>query len=252
MKRQLYQYLQTQQRLANKTLAVLVDPDKGDAQSWQALARHAQQHGVGLLLVGGSLLVEQKLEACVTVLKKSCNIPVVLFPGSPAQVTPTADGILLLSLISGRNPELLIGQHVQAAATLKASQLETLPTGYVLVDGGVPTTVSYISNTQPIPADKPEIAAVTALAGEQLGLKLVYLEAGSGAKQAISTDMIKAVRQQISIPLFVGGGIRTGEAAYDACQAGADVLVIGTAFEQQPHLLPEIAAAIKAAGVKAI
>ena len=191
-------------------------------------------------------MVHQRLEDCVSTLKKQSNIPVILFPGSPAQVTPLADGILLLSLISGRNADLLIGQHVQAAATLKTSGLQILPTGYVLIDGGAPTTVSYISNTLPIPANKPEIAAVTALAGEQLGLKLIYLEAGSGAENPVPQEMIKAVSKQIDVPLIVGGGIRNGEAAYQACQAGADIIVIGTAFEQQPELLPEIASAVKA------
>lgn len=234
-------------KVANqKQLAVLVDPDKGSPQSWAHLAALADANGVDFFLVGGSLLVHQRLEDCVSTLKKHSNIPVILFPGSPAQLTPLADGILLLSLISGRNADLLIGQHVQAAATLKTSGLQILPTGYVLIDGGAPTTVSYISNTLPIPANKPEIAAVTALAGEQLGLKLIYLEAGSGAENPVPQEMIKAVSKQLDVPLIVGGGIRNGETAYQACQAGADVIVIGTAFEQQPELLPEIASAVKA------
>ncbi len=229
----------------HKMLAVLVDPDKGEPQAWTALAIAAATHKVNLLLVGGSLMVHHRLEECIRTLKAACNVPVVLFPGSPAQVTPLADGILLLSLISGRNPELLIGQHIQAAPALKKSGLEVLPTGYMLIDGGAPTTVSYITNTLPIPANKPEIAAITALAGEQLGLKLIYLEAGSGAAKPVNEAMISAVSTQVDVPIIVGGGIRNGEAAYKACKAGADVIVIGTAFEEQPELLAEIASAVK-------
>lgn len=246
MKQNLYQNLQIAKVANQKQLAVLVDPDKGSPQSWAHLAALADANGVDFFLVGGSLLVHQRLEDCVSTLKKHSNIPVILFPGSPSQVTTLADGILLLSLISGRNADLLIGQHVQAAASLKNSGLQILPTGYVLIDGGAPTTVSYISNTLPIPANKPEIAAVTALAGEQLGLKLIYLEAGSGAENPVPQEMIKAVSKQIDVPLIVGGGIRNGEAAYQACKAGADIIVIGTAFEEQPELLPEIASAVKA------
>lgn len=246
MKANQYQTLLNAKAAAQKLLAVLVDPDKGNAASWANLATLANANGVNFFLVGGSLMVNQRLEECISTLKKHSGIPIILFPGSPAQVTPLADGILLLSLISGRNADLLIGQQVQAAMALKQSGLELLPTGYILIDGGAPTTVSYISNTLPIPANKPEIAALTALAGEQLGLKLTYLEAGSGANKPVSVEMIKAVSKQVDIPLIVGGGIRNGEAAYEACQAGADVIVIGTAFEEQPELLPEIAGAVKA------
>lgn len=246
MKANQYQNILAAKQAGRKLLAVLVDPDKGDAASWAALAKLATQHQVDYLLAGGSLLVHDRLAECVSTLKQHSTVPVLLFPGGPAQVTPVADGILLLSLISGRNPELLIGQHVQAAPLIKSSGLEVLPTGYILIDGGAPTTVSYISNTQPIPANKPDIAAVTALAGEQLGLRLIYLEAGSGAQQAVGLTTIAAVAQQVSVPVIVGGGIRNGETAYEACKAGADMIVIGTAFEEQPELLPEIAGAMKA------
>jgi putative glycerol-1-phosphate prenyltransferase len=246
VKSNLYNTLINAKANGQKLLAVLVDPDKGNTDTWTTLALLASVNQVDLFLVGGSLLVHQQLDACINTLKQHSNIPVILFPGSPAQITPLADGILLLSLISGRNADLLIGQQVQAAAALKQSGLELLPTGYVLIDGGAPTTVSYISNTLPIPANKPEIAALTALAGEQLGLKLLYLEAGSGAKQPVSLKSIAAVSHQITVPLIVGGGIRSGKAAYEACKAGADVIVIGTAFEEEPNLLPEIAGALKA------
>lgn len=246
MKSNLYNTLINAKANGQRLLAVLVDPDKGNTDAWATLAQLANANQVDFLLVGGSLLVHQRLEACVSALKQHSNIPVILFPGSPAQITPLADGILLLSLISGRNADLLIGQQVQAAAALKQSGLELLPTGYILIDGGAPTTVSYISNTLPIPANKPEIAALTALAGEQLGLKLIYLEAGSGAKQPVSLKTIAAVRRQTTLPLIVGGGIRNAEAAYEACKTGADVIVIGTAFEENPNLLPEMAGAVKA------
>lgn len=246
MKRNHYQTLLNAKASGQKLLAVLVDPDKGSATTWAALATLASTNQVDFFLVGGSLMVHQRLEACISTLRQHSNIPIILFPGSPAQITPLADGILLLSLISGRNADLLIGQQVQAAAALKQSGLELLPTGYILIDGGAPTTVSYISNTMPIPANKPEIAAVTALAGEQLGLKLIYLEAGSGANQPVSVEMIQAVSNVVHVPIIVGGGIRSGEAAYEACKAGADIIVIGTAFEEQPNLLPEIAGAVKA------
>ncbi len=246
MKPNLYSTLLNAKADSQKLLAVLIDPDKGNTDTWTTLALLASANQVDFLLVGGSLMVHQQLDACINTLKQHSNIPVILFPGSPAQITPLADGMLLLSLISGRNADLLIGQQVQAAAALKLSGLELLPTGYILIDGGAPTTVSYISNTLPIPANKPEIAALTALAGEQLGLKLIYLEAGSGAKQPVSLKTIAAVRRQTTLPLIIGGGIRNAEAAYEACKAGADVIVIGTAFEEEPNLLPEMAGAVKA------
>jgi putative glycerol-1-phosphate prenyltransferase len=151
-----------------------------------------------------------------------------------------ADAILLLSLISGRNAELLIGQHVHAAPLLKKSKLEIIPTGYILIDGGKPTSVSYVSNTLPIPNNKPAIALCTALAGEQLGLQCIYLEAGSGAEIAVSSDLIATVRKEISVPLIVGGGIRTQEQAQLAWKAGADIIVVGSAVEKDPSFLKSL------------
>jgi putative glycerol-1-phosphate prenyltransferase len=180
----------------------------------------------------------------VSAIKEKCNIPVILFPGSPDQITPKADALLYLSLISGRNPELLIGQHVISAPFVRQSGLEIMPVGYMLVDGGTPTTVSYISNTNPIPANKNDIASCTAMAGEMLGLKLIYMDAGSGAQKAIPTAMIAQVAKYITIPLIVGGGITTAEKAKENCLAGADVIVVGNAVEKDPNLIKEIAAAI--------
>ena len=180
----------------------------------------------------------------ITVIKANCTIPVILFPGSTLQINEKADALFFLSLISGRNAELLIGQHVTVAPYLKNSSLQILPTGYMLIDGGAPTTVSYISNTLPIPANKPDIAICTALAGQMLGLQLIYMDAGSGAKNPISEKMIHAVSSQISIPLIVGGGITTPEKAAANCLAGADIIVVGNAIEKDPALILSVSNAI--------
>ena len=230
--------LQEHKAGGKKSLAVLLDPDKlSDAGRMRSMMDLIHHSGVDFVFLGGSLLVEHNFESVLQTIKALSKVPVVLFPGSPAQVSQHADAILFLSLISGRNPELLIGHHVTAAPVLKKLGLEIIPTGYMLVDCGKPTTASYISQTLPIPWNKPEIAAVTALAGEMLGLKCMYLDGGSGAAKPVSADMIRAVRQSVSTPLIVGGGIRTEEDAMKAYQAGADLLVVGTAFEDEPELL---------------
>jgi len=176
----------------------------------------------------------------VRTVKENVNIPVILFPGSTLQIDPAADAILFLSLISGRNPDLLIGQHVQAAPILRNSGMEVMPTGYILINSGRTTSVAYISNTTPIPEDKYSLAACTAMAGEMLGLKLTYLDAGSGAEREISQKMISSVRKSIRTPLIVGGGINTSQKALAALEAGADLIVIGNALEKDPALLTEI------------
>ena len=168
----------------------------------------------------------------------------ILFPGNNYQLCEEADALLLLSLISGRNPEYLIGQHVVAAPLIKESGIEAIPTGYLLIDGGKISTTSYITQTVPIPADKPDVAVATALAGEQLGLKLIYLEAGSGAANPVSAEMISAVKKNVSLPLIVGGGIRSGAQAEAACQAGADIIVVGNILEKAPELLMELSLAV--------
>lgn len=225
---------------SKKQIAVLIDPDKTDTGKIQRLVLAAEKASVDFFLVGGSLLLKNNLEETIAAIKKYSKKKVYLFPGNPMQITTGADGILLLSVISGRNAELLIGAHVQAAPLLKQSRLNIIPTGYMLIESGRPTTVSYISNTTPIPADKPEIAACTALAGEQLGLKTIYLEAGSGAQNPVSKEMIKAVRKMIKIPLIVGGGIRSAAQAEQAFSAGADIVVIGTAIEDDVAFLNEL------------
>lgn len=227
-----------------KKLAVLIDPDKVDDFILSGLSEKINAANVDFIFVGGSLMIHQNFENTIAQLKAKVNCPVIIFPGHPMQVSSKADGILLLSLISGRNADLLIGQHVHAVPALKQSGLNILPTGYLLIDGGRPTTVSYISNTQPIPADKPEIAACTAMAGEMLGLQNIYLEAGSGAQTAVSTATVKAVSDSIDIPLMVGGGIKTPEKATEICKAGADIIVIGSAIENDSSLMKVLAEAI--------
>ena len=221
-----------------KLLAVLIDPDFGqDDAVLERIVQNACMAKADLLFVGGSLLTTASFDRCVERVKELSDRPVVLFPGSPAQLSRHADAVLFLSLISGRNPELLIGHHVTAAPSIKALGLEAIPTGYMLVDGGRPTTVSYVSQTVPIPHDKPGIAAATALAGELLGLRTMYMDTGSGAQRTVSPAMIAAVRKAVDVPLIVGGGIRDAATARILCEAGADVLVVGTAFEQDPELI---------------
>jgi len=232
-------------RLNNqKQFALLIDPDKLDNIALQSTIDVAVKAKVDYLFVGGSLLTKDVLYECLTTIKSNCNIPVVLFPGSVMQINDNADAIFFLSLISGRNADMLIGQHVLAAPYLKSSSLQILPTGYILIDGGTQTTVSYISNTTPIPANKPDIAACTAMAGEMLGLQLMYMDAGSGAKNSISEKMISVVRKNIGVPLIVGGGILTTEKAVANCLAGADIIVVGNAAEKNPSLILDMAKAI--------
>lgn len=225
---------------SKKQIAVLIDPDKTDAKKLVKTIQQAELAKVDFYLVGGSLLLKNNLDEIIDIIKKNSKKKVYLFPGNPSQISTKADGILLLSLISGRNAELLIGNHVLAAPILKQSKLTIISTGYMLIESGTQTTVSYISNTTPIPANKPAIAACTALAGEQLGLKTIYLEAGSGAQNSVSKEIIKAVKKQINIPLIVGGGIRSIEQIETAFLAGADVVVIGTAIENDIKFLEEI------------
>lgn len=235
-------------KLANdnkKMLAILVDPDKQDFACLNKTIAICNNADVDFFFVGGSLLTSGDLAKTVRFIKENSSIPVILFPGSPNQITNYADGILFLSLISGRNPEFLIGNQVVAAPFVKKSNLEVLSTGYMLVDGGTQTTASYVSNTNPLPYDKPEIAAVTALAGEYLGMKLIYIDGGSGAKKCVSLEMIKKTKEIISIPLLIGGGIRTPQAANEIYLAGADMLVIGNGAEENRALITEIAAVKK-------
>jgi putative glycerol-1-phosphate prenyltransferase len=244
MKRNVYQSLLEKKKSGKKSFAVLIDPDKVSASSLSPVVELACEAKADYFFVGGSLVVSDNLDECILQIRHQCSIPVILFPGSPSQISKYADALLYLSLISGRNPELLIGQHVISAPFVKKSGLEIISTGYMVIDGGAPTTVSYISNASPIPADKAEIALCTAMAGEMLGKKLIYMDAGSGAKRAISEEMIAAVAKNIEVPLIVGGGIRDAEKAYLNCKAGADIIVVGNAIEKDPSLIKDMAAAV--------
>jgi phosphoglycerol geranylgeranyltransferase len=238
----LYQDLIEKKKKGLKSFAVLLDPDKITDEQCIGIVRSAEEEGVDYFFIGGSLMTNGDMERTISIIKNQSSIPVVIFPGSNLQIYPNADAILFLSLISGRNPEYLIGQHVVAAPLLKRSGLEVISAGYMLVDCGKPTTVSYISNTTPIPYDKPEIAACTAIAGEMLGLKLIYLEGGSGALKSINDEMVEQVVKNVNLPVIVGGGIKNEDTAFNIMKAGADVIVVGNAIEKNPGLLGKIAA----------
>jgi putative glycerol-1-phosphate prenyltransferase len=246
----IYQSIAGKKKAGKKSFAVLIDPDKVDEQKITELLDLTAEAKVDYLLVGGSLVISNHLDEVVKQIKKQCSIPVILFPGTPSQVTRFADALLYLSLISGRNPELLIGQHVISAPFVKQSGLEIISTGYMVIDGGAPTTVSYISNATPIPSNKNEIAICTAMAGEMLGMKLIYMDAGSGAERPIAEAMIAGVANAIEIPLVVGGGITNPEKAYLNCKAGADVIVVGNAIEKDVSLIKEISAAVHSVPVR--
>jgi putative glycerol-1-phosphate prenyltransferase len=252
MKAAIYKSLTDKKQKGKKSFAVLVDPDKVSTSTMDELISLSIAAKVDYFLVGGSLVISNHLDECVQLIRKNCSIPVILFPGSPSQVSKYADALLYLSLISGRNPELLIGQHVVSAPFVKQSGLEIIPTGYIVIDGGAPTTVSYISNAIPVPADKNEIAMCTAMAGEMLGMKLIYMDAGSGAKRPITESMIRIVAENIEVPLIVGGGIIDPEKAYLNCKAGADLIVVGNAIEKDPSLIREMGEAIHSVPVKVL
>lgn len=227
-----------------KQFALLIDPDKLNPSDTLSIIDKAQRAEVDFFFVGGSLLVNDYFDRCIKTIKENCSVPVVLFPGNSLQISYSADAILFLSLISGRNAEMLIGRHVVAAPYLKASSLEVLSTGYMLIESGQPTAVSYMSNTTPIPANKNDIAICTAIAGELLGLKLIFMDAGSGAKQPICKEMISDVSKSIAIPLIVGGGISTPEKAMEDCQAGANIIVVGNSIEKDQTLIHRISEAV--------
>ena len=229
---------------SKKKFVVLIDPDKPSNEQIINIVKKSVQAGVDFFFVGGSLLTTDSLDNCIKLIKQHCDIPVLIFPGNSLQISKWCDGFLLLSLISGRNAEMLIGRHVIAAPYLKLYGNEIIPTGYMIIDGGKQTSVSYMSNTTPIPHDKDDIAMCTALAGEMLGLKLIYMDAGSGAINPISAEMISKVKHTIEVPLIVGGGINTPEKAAIAAKAGADIIVVGNALEKSTDRLSEFAEAI--------
>jgi putative glycerol-1-phosphate prenyltransferase len=239
------QKLKYYKEIQKKSFALLIDPDNVSELDCIELLHLAESAAVDFLFIGGSLITGNNLGRIVEICKSNTQIPVVLFPGSSLHIDTEADAILFLSLISGRNPDFLIGQHILAAPILKRSRLEILPTGYMLVDTGKQTTVSFISNTTPIPYDKPDVAACIAMAGEMLGLQIIYMDGGSGAEKPISPQMISAVRKAIETPLIVGGGINSPEKVQIALKAGADVIVVGNAIEKDSGLILKITQTIK-------
>lgn len=222
----------------SKSVALLLDPDKAKGESLKNILKTANESKTDYIFAGGSLTFST-IDYLISEIRKLCSIPVVLFPGNLLQLTLNADVILLLSLISGRNPELLIGNHVIAAPYLKNMKEKLVSVGYILIGCGKKTSVEYISQTEAIPCDKPEIAVATALAGEMLGLKMIYLEAGSGATNPVPAALVKAVRQNISIPLAVGGGIKNKADIEEIFNAGADLIILGNGCEKNPGLLIE-------------
>ncbi len=240
------QQLQQLKQEGKKAFAVLIDPDDIQPEKIVELAKRCDAAKVDLVLFGGSLMLSDHMEHCINAFKSVSQIPVILFPGSPAQVCKAADALLFLSLVSGRNAELLIGQQVVAAPVVKASGLEVLSTGYILVDGGVPTTVSYMSHSAPVPRNKPDIALCTAWAAELMGQSIIYMDAGSGAQYPISPEMIRKVSKNIEIPLVIGGGIKDVAGVRAAFEAGAQVVVVGNAIEKDFSLVEEMSAVAKA------
>lgn len=240
-KNSIFTTIKNYQTAKKKSFAILLDPDKLDESSLKNRIDAINTYKIDFVFVGGSLISSDNLTYVLEQLKSKTIAPKVIFPGNGLHINSEADGILLLSLISGRNPDYLIGQHVISAPMLKRSGLELLSTGYILIDGGTATTVSYISNTMPLPNNKPDIASCTALAGEMLGLKLTYLDAGSGAKNPVSEEVIRAVRKTIEGPIIVGGGINSLQKAQNALSAGADIIVVGNAIEDNPNFICDIA-----------
>ncbi len=223
---------------------VLLDPDRKSPKVLADYARKCVKAGVDGFLFGSSIVVANHFEQTLIAVKKATKKPVIIFPGSSSMISARADGIMFLSLISGRNPNLLIDEHVKAAPTIKKMKLEVIPTAYMLIESGVLTSVSYMSNTLPIPRNKPDIACAHALAGQYLGMKLIYLEAGSGAEKPVPPDMVKIVSRYVDVPVVVGGGIRDVDYARQVAKAGASFIVIGNALEQTPGMVGKFARAI--------
>ncbi len=247
MEQKVFEYIISSKKQKKKLFAVLIDPDKFNTELGLQLCN---QTGIDLFFVGGSLLSRDLTRQTVRFFKQNTQIPVVIFPGNSLQVCEDADALLFLSLISGRNPDLLIGQHVAVASQVKQMQLETIPTGYMLIDSGKPTSALYMSQTNPIPADKPDIAAATAMAGELLGLKVIYMDGGSGAQNPISQEIIQEVASNVELPLIIGGGINTPEKVELAYKSGADIVVVGNKIEQDPSFVETLTKNIGALNLK--
>ncbi len=226
--------IQKKKSLGIKSLAVLVDPDHSSLKNFEHTIELANECKVDYFFIGGSLLIQDRMDECIKFIRETSNIPIVLFPGNNYQIHANADAILLLSLISGRNPDYLIGKHVESSMRLFASKLEIISTAYLLIDGQNSNTAAYISQTLPIPANKPEIALATAMAGQLLNMQMIYLDAGSGAKIPVPQNMIEKLQAYIKVPIIVGGGLRDTDSVHQSLQAGADLVVIGNALEENP------------------
>lgn len=233
------QIIQTNIAQNKKMLAVLLDPDKCKQSNVLEIVDLMNRYSPDFIFVGGSR-VSSSVDQLVDVLKSQCSLPVVLFPGDVSQFTPKADALLYLSLLSGRNAEYLIGQHVRSSIEIKASGIECIPTAYLLIDGAKISAVEYVSNTRPMPSDAHEWIVATALAGQLMGMKMIYLEAGSGAQNTVRADVIRAVRAQVDLPLIVGGGIKSAEQLQAIYAAGAHIAVVGNALETNPHMLKSL------------
>lgn len=239
---QLYNKIQDESIKGKKSIAVLIDPDQINKESLKETIEKSVAERIDYFFIGGSLLFKDCLDEALTLIKELSDIPAIIFPGNDLQINEKADAILYLSLISGRNPEFLIGKQVVSAPLLAQKDIEVVGTGYILVDGGLPTAASYMSNTQPIPHDQTNIAVSTALAGQFLGHKLIFMDGGSGADKPVSQEMIAGVKKHVNIPLIIGGGIKTTEQVKLAFDAGADIVVVGNAIEKNVNFISEIAA----------
>lgn len=223
-------------------IALLIDPEKtNELSSLKGIIEKATFAGVSYFFVGGSTVKRSDIEKVVQILKSNSSIPVILFPGASHQLSESADALLFLSLISGRNPDYLIGHHVQCAEEVNEMALEVLPTAYLLVDGGKPSSVAYISQTTPIPRDQENIVLKTAIAGKLMGQQIIYLDAGSGALHHVPTQMVKRIKSKINLPLIVGGGVKDIQAMETLKSAGVNVIVIGNKIEEDIEFLLDIA-----------
>lgn len=235
----IYQEILAAKEKSQKILAILLDPDDVKLEILDSLISKINQSPATHVFVGGSLVETNQIDSLINIVKQNCNLPILLFPGNPSQISKYADGILFLNLISGRNPEYLIEHQVNAVPIIEKTNLEIISTGYILVESGKTTAVERISKTKPLDRNNIDYVCQTAKAGEYMGNKLIYLEAGSGAEKPIPLEMIKSVSNKINIPLIVGGGIRTKKGIENAFKAGADLVVIGTAFENNPNFFEE-------------
>lgn len=236
----IYQDILTSILQKKKLLAVLIDPDKMKAEDLSGFMLNVNKSVVTHIFVGGSTVKKNVTEALVTEIRRYTDLPIIIFPGDVNQITEKADALLFLSLISGRNPDYLITKHVAAVSKLRQTNLEVIPTGYILVENGKETSVQIVTTTLPMGRNNIQAIVDTAKAGELLGMKLIYLEAGSGALHPINEEIILKVKQDLNIPLIVGGGIKNKEQLDNAYQAGADLVVIGTAFEEDESFFNEL------------